>query len=106
MKYAIFWASVAGVPVLACFLAMRLKWIRWAIFGMVVGIYAYQPTAINFFSHEWYTGTARGMEISLIHLLAFAVLMALSIRGKRGACSPRSASASTPSISSSACPAS
>ncbi len=88
MKYAVFWASLAGVPFLAYCLAMRLKWIRGAIFGMVAGIYAYQPTAINFFSHEWYTGTARGMEISLIHLLALAVLLALSLRGKRGTLLP------------------
>ncbi len=84
LKYAVFWLSLAGVPVLAGVLAMRLKWIRWAIFGMVVGLCIYQPTAINFFSHEWYTGTARGMEISLIHLLALAVVLALALRGKRG----------------------
>ncbi len=82
MKYAVFWAAVAGVPLLSWFLSMKLQWIRWAIFGMIVGIYAYQPTAINFFSHEWYTGTARGMEISLVHILALAVLLALAIRGK------------------------
>ncbi len=82
MKYAVFWAAVAGIAPLACFLALNPNWIRWTIFGMITGIYAYQPTAINFFSHEWYTGTARGMEISLIHLLAAAVLLALAIRGK------------------------
>ena len=82
VKYAVFWTSLAGVPFLAWFMSLKLKWIRWAIFGMIVGIYAYQPTAINFLSHEWYTGTARGMEISLIHLLALAALLALVLRGK------------------------
>jgi len=73
---------MAGVPFLAWFLALKLKWVRWAIWSMIVGMYAYQPTAINFFSHERYAGTARGMEISLIHLVAFAILLALAIRGK------------------------
>lgn len=82
MKYAVFWASLSGVPFLAWFLSLKLQWIRWAIFGMIVGIYAYQPTAINFLSYEWYTGTSRGMEISLIHILALAVLLALAFRGK------------------------
>ena len=83
MKYLVFWSSVAGMVPLAWVLSLERKWIRWAFFGMIVGIYAYQPTAINFFSHEWYKGTARGMEISLIHLLAATVLLALAIRGKR-----------------------
>ena len=83
MKYWIFWLSLAGVPVLSWLLSLNHRWLRWAIFGMVLGLYVYQPTAINFLSHEWYTGTSRGMEISLIHLLALAVLLALALRGKR-----------------------
>ena len=42
----------------------------------------FQATAINFLSHEFYHGTARGMEVSLVYLLALAILVALFVRGK------------------------
>lgn len=83
LKYLVFWVAASGVPALAWLLSLERRWLKWAFFGMVAGLCLYQPTAINFFSHERYSGTARGMEVSLIHLLALAVLLALSLRGKR-----------------------
>ena len=83
MKYLVFWLSLAGVPLLAKVLSLNHRWMRWAFFGMIAGLYFYQGTAINFLSREHYTGTARGMEVSLLHLLALAVLLAWAVRGKR-----------------------
>ena len=82
MKYVVFAFAVFGVPPLALLLWVNLRWARYVIWGMVVAFCLYQATAINFFSHEEYTGSARGMEVSLIHLLSFALLLALAMRRK------------------------
>ena len=80
MKYVVFAFAVLGVPPLAMLLWFNLRWARYLIWGIVVSLCLYQATAINFFSHENYTGSARGMEVSLIHLLSFALLIALALR--------------------------
>lgn len=82
MKYAVFWATLAMVPLLAWSLSLKRSWIRWAFFGMVAGLYFLEPTSINFWSREFYRGTSRGMEVTLIHLLALAVVGAMAVRGK------------------------
>ncbi len=82
MKYVVFAFAILGVPPLALLLWVNLRWARYVIWGMVVAFCLYQATAINFFSHEDYTGSARGMEVSLIHLLSMALLLALAMRRK------------------------
>ncbi|MBR6021587.1 MAG: O-antigen ligase family protein [Kiritimatiellae bacterium] len=82
MKYVVFFAALAGVPALAWLLAMDRRCIRWAFFGMVAGLCFDNQTSVNFLSNEMYKGSARGMEVSLVHLLALAVLLALGLRGK------------------------
>ena len=82
MKYIVFAFAALGVPPLASLLWLNLRWARYAIWGMVVSLCLYQSTSINFFSHEDYLGSARGMEVSLIHLLALALLLALVMRRK------------------------
>ena len=42
---------------------------------MLGALAVYQATAINFFSHEEYRGSSRGMEVSIVYLLAFALLI-------------------------------
>jgi hypothetical protein len=82
VKYAVFWAALAAVPALAAVLSLNKRWIGWTFFGMLAGLYLYEGTSISFVSYEFYHGTANGVEISVLHLLAFAVILALGIRGK------------------------
>ena len=82
MKYIVFAFAALGVPPLAALLWFNLRWARYVIWGMLAALCVYQATSINFFSHEEYLGSARGMEVSLIHLLALALLLALITRKK------------------------
>lgn len=78
MKYVVFTISALGVLPLAFLLFINRRWIKYAFWAMVGAMCCYIPTSINFFSNELYRGSARGMEVSVIHLLAFAVLLALA----------------------------
>ena len=49
---------------------------------MVGALCVYIPTSINFFSHEFYRGSSRGMEVSVLHLLSCGALGTLAMRGK------------------------
>ena len=82
MKYAVFAVAALGCVPLAFLLSINTRWMKWAFWGMVAAMCLYQQTAINFFSNEFYRGSARGMEVSLIYLLAFAILAAFALRGK------------------------
>ena len=82
MKYIVFMLAVLGVPPLAFLLSANLRWARYALWGMMGAVCLYQSTAINFFSHEDYTGSARGMEVSLVHLFSLAILVALGMKHK------------------------
>ena len=82
MKYAVFALAAMGVPPLTGLLCLNPRWMRYAFWGMVIAMLIYQGTSINFFSHEDYPGSARGMEVSLIYLLDAAILAALVIRDK------------------------
>ena len=82
MKYFVFSMAMMGTPFLAFLLCVNFRWVKYAFWGMVVAMCLYHATSINFFSHEKYPGSARGMEVSLIHLLSFAILVALLLRGK------------------------
>ena len=82
MKYAVFAVAALGTIPLAAVLCVNVRWMKHAFWGMVAAMCLYQQTAINFFSNEFYHGSARGMEVSLIYLLAFAMLAALAFRGR------------------------
>ena len=82
MKYAVFALAAMGIPPLTLLLCLNPWWTRHAFWGMVVSMLFYQGTSINFFSHEEYRGSARGMEVSLIYLLDAAILASLVIRDK------------------------
>ena len=82
MKYWVFSLALVGIPFLAVLLCVNFRWVKYAFWGMVGAMCLYHPTSINFFSHENYPGSARGMEVSLIHILAFASLVAFFVRGK------------------------
>ena len=82
MKYAVFAVAALGTIPLALMLCMNVRWMKHAFWGMVVSMCLFQPTAINFLSHEFYHGSARGMEVSLVYLLALAIFAALAVMGK------------------------
>ena len=82
MKYALFTIAALGVPPLAFLLAANTRLMRYVVMAIMVSLWQYQSTAINFLSHEDYHGSARGMEVSLIYLLALALLLAGVFKGK------------------------
>lgn len=82
MKYIVFTLAALGVPPLAFLLFLNSRWMRYVLWGMAVAMFAWQGTSINFLSHEDYRGSARGMEVSLMYLLSFAILLALFLRRK------------------------
>lgn len=82
MKYYVFSVALMGLPFLAFLLCVNFRWVKYAFWIMVLSMSMYQATSINFFSHEEYSGSSRGMEVSLIHMLAFAILIAFLVRGR------------------------
>jgi len=80
MKYAVFTVAALGTIPLAVLLSLNRAWLKYAVWGMVAALAVYQGTAINFFSHEEYRGTSRGMEVSVAYLLAAALLVAAAVR--------------------------
>lgn len=82
MKYFVFAVAALGVPPLAFLLYINKRWQKYSFLAMVVGLVLYNGTSINFFSMEDYRGTARGMEVSVVHLFALALLISLKLQGK------------------------
>ena len=74
MKYLIFLIAFMGVLPLGYMLTLNRKYMRYAIFAVILPVMAFNQVSINFFSHETYRGTSRGMEVSLVYLLALAML--------------------------------
>ncbi len=65
-----FLALVVGVTL--CCLSRRLR--ELTFFGLVAGTALTDRVDINFASHYWYRGTARGFEFSLLDVLAISLL--------------------------------
>ncbi|MGN0879977.1 MAG: O-antigen ligase family protein [Oligosphaeraceae bacterium] len=80
MKYLIFTLAVLGVPPAAVALSLSRRWLWLAPMAIFPTLLLFSDTAINFFSHELYRGSSRGMEVSLVHLVALAMLGALTLR--------------------------
>lgn len=83
MKYLLFSIAVAGIPPGAVLLVLSRRLRRLAVIAMIAAVICFDRGAINFFSLEAYRGTSRGMEISIIYLIAAAMLIARCVR--RGA---------------------
>ncbi len=84
MKYLFFAAALMAVLPSTVILLCNRRYFRWATLGLTLPLVMFNSTAINFFSNEFYRGTSRGMEISIIYITAFTILLALSIlRGPR-----------------------
>lgn len=80
MKYAVFFLALFAMLPLGVALSFNRRWIKYAVFAMIAALGLYQSTAINFFSYEDYRGSSRGMEVSFVHLLAFALLVAAAFK--------------------------
>ena len=75
MKYAVFFLALLAMPPLGIAMSFNRRWLKYAIWAMIGALAVYQGTAINFFSYEEYRGSSRGMEVSIVYLLAFAILV-------------------------------
>ena len=80
MKYAVFFLALLAMPPLGVALSFNRRWMKYAIWAMIGALAVYQGTAINFFSYEEYRGSSRGMEVSIVYLLAFALLVAAAFK--------------------------
>lgn len=83
MKYILFSIAAAGVIPAAFFMVYDRRLLRITAFLIPLCALAFQQTAINFFSHELYRGTSRGMEVSLSYLCALVILLAILRRRGR-----------------------
>ena len=79
MKYLIFSLVFFSVLPLGYILTMNRKYMRYAFFAVCLPVMMFNQVSINFFSHETYRGTSRGMEISLVYLVAMAMLIGMWI---------------------------
>jgi len=84
MKYLFFFSALFFVLPATVALLCEHRWIRWIMPGLLLPMLVFDRTAINFFSAETYRGTSRGMEVSFIYIIAFIILLTLSLlRGVR-----------------------
>ena len=79
MKYLIFLIAFIGVLPLGYMLTLNRKYMRWAFLAVLLPVMMFNQVSINFFSHETYRGTSRGMEVSLVYLIALAMLIGMLI---------------------------
>ena len=79
MKYLIFFIAFMGVLPLGYILTLNRKYMRYAFFAVSLPVMMFNQVSINFFSHETYRGTSRGMEVSLVYLIALAMLIGMCI---------------------------
>ena len=79
MKYLIFLIAFFGVLPLGYILTLNRKYMRYAFLAVLLPVMAFNQVSINFFSHETYRGTSRGMEVSLVYLIALAMLTGMWI---------------------------
>ncbi|MBQ7404307.1 MAG: hypothetical protein IJW05_12820, partial [Lentisphaeria bacterium] len=79
MKYLIFLIAFMGVLPLGYILTLNRKYMRYAFWAVLLPVMAFNQVSINFFSHETYRGTSRGMEVSLVYLIAMAMLIGMVI---------------------------
>ena len=79
MKYLIFLIAFMGVLPLGYILTLNRKCMRCAFLAVLLPVMAFDQVSINFFSHETYRGTSRGMEVSLVYLIALAMLIGMWI---------------------------
>ena len=82
MKYVLFvLAMLAAIPG-AIFCGMSRRMLAIAMVLMFIPLLDFNSTALNFISYEFYRGTSRGMEVSLIYIIAGMLLLSFVFRKK------------------------
>ena len=82
MKYVAFSLALAGAVPLAVMAAMNRRVLSLVAFCLLLPLLVFNATSINFFSLEFYRGTSRGMEVSLVYVLALALVLAAAFKGR------------------------
>lgn len=82
MKYVAFFLALLGAVPLAVIAALNRRMLSLVAFCLLVPLLLFNATSINFFSLEFYRGTSRGMEVSLVYVLALAMVMAAAVKGR------------------------
>ncbi len=80
LKYFIFFLGILGIIPLTLLLMFSSRAMKACVFCMPLCFWKYQSTAINFFTNPNFKGTSLGYEVSIIHLLAIALLIAMFLR--------------------------
>ena len=75
IKYIIFTMAFLAILPVTMFLVCQRFLIRWTVLGLLLPVLIFNSSAINFYSHEFYRGTSRGVEISIIYLVAVVLLL-------------------------------
>ena len=74
MKYLFFISAVLGMLPAVMILVCERYLIRLATLGLILPLVVFNKTSINFFSKEAYRGTSRGLEISIIYIVAVIII--------------------------------
>ena len=80
MKYVVFAAAVLGIPPFAHLMGVDRRWFRLVFWIVAFAMCFYIKTSLNFYSREEYRGSARGIEVSLVHLVSIAAIWAAALR--------------------------
>ena len=80
LKHIIFILAVISIIPLGFLLMISQKSLKICVFLLPICFWNYNSTAINFFSNPDYKGTSLGYEISIMHLLAIAILLGMFLR--------------------------
>ena len=83
MKHLIFLIAVMGILPLGYILTLTGKFMRMAFLAVLLPVMTFNQVSINFFSHETYRGTSRGMEVSLVYLIALAMITGMWIMHRK-----------------------
>ena len=87
MKYLFFSIAALSIIPATVFMVFDRKIVRWCVLGLILPLMFFNSTSINFFSHEFYRGTSRGLEVSLVYITAASLLLTFFIlRGYRKIC--------------------
>ena len=82
MKYVLFTVALCGIVPLAIVCRLSRKLLAGLMTVMFLAVLAWDSSALNFFSFEFYRGTSRGLEISVVYLLALAALLCVWLYGR------------------------
>ena len=80
LKHIIFILAVISIIPLGFLLMISQRSLKACVFLVPICFWNYNSTAINFFTDPDYKGTSLGYEISIMHLLAIAILLGMFLR--------------------------